>query len=59
MPEAKATDVPGLAEALGIGCTMAKELVKTGEVRSFKIGRKRIIPLVEIDAYMERKLEEQ
>ena len=42
------------AEVLGIGCTLAKELVRTGELRSFKIGRRRLVALVDLELFVER-----
>jgi len=42
------------AEVLGIGLTLAKELVRTGELRSIKIGRRRLVAWADIEAFVER-----
>ncbi len=44
------------ADLLGIGRTFMFRLVATGEVESFKIGKKRKIPRDALDAYIERQL---
>jgi excisionase family DNA binding protein len=36
--------VPEAAEALGIGDTLAWRLVQTGELRTVKLGRRRLVP---------------
>ena len=42
------------ADALGIGRTTVYALIKSGELRSLRIGRLRRIPADEIDAYTAR-----
>ena len=42
------------AEVLGIGTTLAKELVRTGELRSIKIGRRRLVAKVDLELFVER-----
>jgi excisionase family DNA binding protein len=42
------------AEMLGIGTTLAKELIRTGELRSIKIGRRRMIARADLDEFVER-----
>lgn len=40
----------------GIGRTTMFELIRTGQIRSVKIGRRRMIPQSQIDAYIARQL---
>jgi excisionase family DNA binding protein len=47
------------AAALGIGRTKVFELVSQGELISVKIGRRRLIPVVSVNAYMDRLVAEQ
>lgn len=52
-------DIPTAAASLGIGTTKCKELVASGELRSVKIDRRRLIPADEPAAYLERLLTAQ
>jgi excisionase family DNA binding protein len=47
------------ADLLGIGRTFMFHLVATGEIDSFKIGKRRKIPRDALDAYIERLRSEQ
>jgi excisionase family DNA binding protein len=47
------------ANLLGIGRTFMFHLVATGEIDSFKIGKRRKIPRDALDAYIERLRSEQ
>lgn len=47
------------AQAIGIGRTTMFALVKSGELKSVKVGRLRRIPLDEIHAYTNRLTAEQ
>ena len=48
--EAKTYSVPQMAAALGISKSLAYELVKSGQIRSIRLGTKRIvIPVSEIE----------
>ena len=49
-------DIPTAAEALGIGTTKCKELIATGELRSVKIDRRRLVPADEPARYLDRLL---
>lgn len=42
------------ADVLGIGLTMAKQLIRTGELRSIKIGRRRLVAWADLEAFVER-----
>ncbi len=41
--------VPEAAAALGIGDTLAWRLVQTGELRTVKLGRRRLVPRTALD----------
>lgn len=47
------------AELLGIGRTFMFHLVATGEIDSFKIGKRRKIPRDALDTYIDRLRSEQ
>ena len=47
------------ADALGIGRTTVFALIKSGELRSLRIGHLRRVPADEIDAYTARLAAEQ
>ncbi len=46
-------------EALSIGRTQLFELMRSGETKSVKIGRRRVIPAVALQEYLDRLLDEQ
>lgn len=47
------------AETIGIGRTTTFALVKSGELKSVKVGRLRRIPLAEVNAYTARLMAAQ
>ncbi|MGW7301395.1 excisionase family DNA-binding protein [Streptomyces sp. NPDC054829] len=47
------------AEQLGLGLTMTKALIKSGELRSVKIGRARRVPAEALHEYAQRLDAEQ
>jgi excisionase family DNA binding protein len=47
-------DVASAAGVLGLGRTKLHELIAAGEVRSVKIGRRRLIPMAALDEYVDR-----
>jgi len=51
--------VEAAAEMLAIGRTRAYELVMSGQVRSVKIGRSRLVIRESLQEYVDRLLEEQ
>jgi excisionase family DNA binding protein len=51
--------VSEFGEALGIGRTLAYELVLKGKVPSVKIGRARRVPAAAVEAYVARLADEQ
>lgn len=51
--------VAEVAEQLGVGLTTAKALIKTGELRSVKIGRSRRVPGDALHDYVRRLDAEQ
>jgi excisionase family DNA binding protein len=48
-----------VAEQLGVGLTTAKALIKSGELRSVKIGRARRVPAEALREYVRRLDAEQ
>ena len=46
------------AELLGIRRDLLFKLLREGELRSAKVGRARVIPRVELEAFLQRKMEE-
>lgn len=44
--------VEAAAQALGISPAFAWRLVASGELGSFKVGRRRLVPVAAIDAYV-------
>lgn len=44
------------AAQLGIGRTKVFELIRKGELRSFQVGRRRLVPVEEIERFIERGL---
>lgn len=48
-----------VAQQLGVGMTTAKALIKTGELRSVKIGRSRRVPAEALQEYVRRLDAEQ
>ncbi len=55
--EKLAFSVREAAEVLGIGQTLAKELVRTGELRSIKVGRRRLVAKVDLESFVEDRRE--
>jgi excisionase family DNA binding protein len=47
------------AHIAGLGYVKFYELLMKGEIRSFKSGGRRLVPIAEIRAWTERKLAEQ
>jgi excisionase family DNA binding protein len=47
------------AQLLGIGRSLAYDLIRTGRLRSIKIGSRRLIPLAAIDEAISALLEEE
>lgn len=44
---------------LGIGYVTGVKLVMSGELKSFKIGARRLVPVTALDEFVQRKLAEQ
>lgn len=43
------------AECLGVGMTLLHELLSTRELKSLKFGRKRLIAMVDLEAFVEQR----
>lgn len=50
--------VTEFGQAIGVGPTLAKKLVREGAVVSVKIGDRRLIPVAEVTAYVGRIMAE-
>jgi len=47
-----------LPELLGVGRTTAFSLVRSGQLKSFKIGRRRLVPRTAIEEFIKAQCEE-
>ncbi len=54
--ERLAFSVPEFAVAAGIGRSLAYELIKRGEIKSFRIGRRVVIPREAVEQWLREKL---
>ncbi|MEM9656646.1 MAG: helix-turn-helix domain-containing protein [Actinomycetota bacterium] len=43
------------AEILGIGSSLAKELIRTGELRSIKVGRRRLVAWADLETFVDHR----
>jgi excisionase family DNA binding protein len=50
----RAVSVEAAAKLLSVGRTTMFGLIRSGEVRTVTIGRRRLVPVSEVDAYVER-----
>ena len=57
--EVRGLSVEQTAERMGIGRTLVFDLIKDGELRSLKIGRRRIVTTQAIDEFLEQRSEER
>lgn len=58
MKDKLAVPVPEACTRLGIGRTLFYELVNAGEIRTFKVGARTLVPVADLEAFVERKLQE-
>ncbi|MGQ9533044.1 MAG: helix-turn-helix domain-containing protein [Desulfotomaculales bacterium] len=56
--ERVAYSVPEFALAVGIGRSLAYELVRRGEVKSFRVHKRVVIPRAEVERWVFTKLQE-
>lgn len=52
----KTVTVKEAAKLLGVGINNAYELTASGRLRSVKIGRRVVVPVRELDAFLEREM---
>ena len=45
------------AEAVGVGRTFMFDLIRRGEIRSFKAGKRRLVPIAALHEWVERQTE--
>lgn len=57
MPAPLANKIPDACRRLGIGRTVLYELIKSGEVRTIKIGTRTLIPEAELQKVISSRLE--
>jgi excisionase family DNA binding protein len=55
-PRIRLVSVDTAAQLLGIGRTTVYDLVNRGVLRSMKIGRRTLLPIEDIDAFVDQKL---
>lgn len=56
--EPAALSMAAVSSRLGLGLSNIKNRVASGEIRSFKVGRRVLIPFEEIDAFISRRMAE-
>lgn len=54
-PERVALSVEEAAEAAGLGRTLMFQLIGRGEIRSFKCGRRRLVPVDALREWVQRQ----
>jgi excisionase family DNA binding protein len=52
--ERKTYSIAEVAQALGIGRTLTMKLVREGQLRSFKVGRRRLVPAEALEELLAR-----
>lgn len=58
MKDKLAVPVPEACNRLSVGRTLFYELVNAGEIRTFKVGARTLVPVADLAAFVERKLQE-
>lgn len=58
MPERLLLRVEEAAERLNVSRSLCYQLVLSGEIQSIKLGRSRRVPLIELERYIQRRIEE-
>lgn len=51
-----AISIPEAASRIGVGLSMIKSLIWSGSIPTFYVGRRRLVPVVELEAFMARQL---
>ena len=54
-PARVAYSVEETAQALGIGRGLVFQLLREGQLKSIRLGKRRLIPAVELQAFMDRQ----
>ena len=54
MEQKHAYSVREVAQALGIGRTLAIKLVRSGQLRSIKVGRRRLVPAAALEELLQQ-----
>jgi excisionase family DNA binding protein len=50
--------IPDACEQIGVGRSMLYELIGAGEIRTFKVGTRTLVPASELVAFIDRKMKE-
>ncbi len=53
---ALSVDVPEAARRIGVCASTVKQEIASGRLRSFTVGRRRLVRVVDIVAYLERRV---
>ena len=56
-PAALTVDIVGAARHLGVSRSKMIELLMAGQVRSFTVGRRRLVPIAEIERFVTDRTE--
>jgi excisionase family DNA binding protein len=57
--ETVAVNVREAADRLGLGYVKTYELISSGELRSIRVGSRRLVPVMALNEFVEKKLAEQ
>lgn len=58
-PQRVTYSVPEAAQALCIGTTLCRELIKSGELQSVRIGRRLLVPKSGVELFVARLIESE
>lgn len=49
--------IPEVAQVLGVGINLAERLIRNGEIKALKVGRRVIVPKVAVEEWLEKKMQ--
>jgi len=58
MAERLSYTIPDAATAIGVSRSTLYELIGAGEIRTFKVGTRTLVPASELVAFIDRKMKE-
>jgi len=50
--------IPDAATAIGVSRSLLYQLIGAGEIRTFKVGTRTLVPASELSAFIDRKMKE-